>query len=289
LEGLTVELVARLALAAVLLWAAAAKARGPRAAAGRFAAAGVPPAAALPAVAAVVAVEAALGVALLLGLATTAAAAAAAALGLAFAAFLLRARARGKRVLPCGCFGSDRERPVGLLVARALGLAALAALVLAPTPSPSLEAALAAAVVALALAVAVLAALLLALYRQVGVLLLRVNPQGALELDDEGPPLGRGAPALEGLRGRGVELVWFTSPDCSLCRTLAPSLAALGRGGLAVHTVADAADLAVWNVPGTPFAVQVIDGIVASKGTANTLEQLESLLATGRQRMHAVA
>jgi hypothetical protein len=44
-----------------------------------------------------------------------------------------------------------------------------------------------------------------------------------------------------------------------------------------------------WNVPGTPFVVHLVDGIVAAKGTVNTLEELETLLDTGRARIHAAA
>jgi hypothetical protein len=44
-----------------------------------------------------------------------------------------------------------------------------------------------------------------------------------------------------------------------------------------------------WRVPGTPFAVHVVDGKVAAKGTVNTLEQLDSLLAAGRGRVQLAA
>jgi hypothetical protein len=42
-------------------------------------------------------------------------------------------------------------------------------------------------------------------------------------------------------------------------------------------------------VPGTPFAVHVVDGLVAAKGTVNTLEQLDGLLAAGRGRTQLAA
>ena len=44
-----------------------------------------------------------------------------------------------------------------------------------------------------------------------------------------------------------------------------------------------------WDVPGTPFAVHVVDGIVAAKGTVNTLEQLEALIAVGGARVERAA
>jgi hypothetical protein len=43
-------------------------------------------------------------------------------------------------------------------------------------------------------------------------------------------------------------------------------------------------------VPGTPFLVHVVDGFAAAKGTVNSLEQLDGLVALGTARMdHAPA
>jgi hypothetical protein len=147
-------------------------------------------------------------------------------------------------------------------------------------------------VAVLALAVVVLAGLVLALYRQVGVLTLRVGPGVALELAEEGPAVGDDAPALDGLTRLGSELAVFFSADCRLCRSLAPGVRALAREGLPVHVVyeEDAPDaFERWRVPGTPFAVHLVDGIVAAKGTVNTLEQLDGLLAAGRGRTQLAA
>ena len=133
----------------------------------------------------------------------------------------------------------------------------------------------------------VLAGLVLALYRQVGVLTLRLGPGVALELAEEGPEVGADAPQLDGLARRGAELAVFFSADCRLCRSLAPGVRALAREGLPVHVVYEEEAPEVfegWRVPGTPFAVHVVDGIVAAKGTVNSLEQLDSLLAAGRAR-----
>ena len=45
-----------------------------------------------------------------------------------------------------------------------------------------------------------------------------------------------------------------------------------------------------WDVPGTPFVVALVDGIAVAKGTVNTLEEIEGLLALGRARLaHAAA
>jgi hypothetical protein len=133
----------------------------------------------------------------------------------------------------------------------------------------------------------VLGALVLALYRQVGVLTLRVGPGVALELAEEGPVLGEAAPELEALAETGPELAVFFSPGCRLCRQLAPAVRALARDGLPVHVIYENEEPETferWAIPGTPFAVHVVDGIVVAKGTVNTLEQLEQLLAVGAER-----
>ncbi|MDX6378239.1 MAG: hypothetical protein QOE98_2542 [Gaiellaceae bacterium] len=219
--------------------------------------------------------------------------AAAAGLMVAFTAHLLLARARGARALPCNCFGAGRDRPAWLLISRALGLALLAGLVAIEPSSPSGDALLIAAVVVLAVVVAALAVLVLALYRQVGILSLRIAPRHALELAEEGPELGAEAPEMDGLERSGEELVAFLGAGCRVCHDLEPSLRALAREGLAVRLVYDVSDdgaIERWGVPGTPFVVALGDGIALAKGTVNTLEEIEGLLALGRARLaHAAA
>jgi hypothetical protein len=215
-------------------------------------------------------------------------------LGAVFVAALAQARLRGVERLRCGCFGASEGRTT-LLLLRAGGftaLAALAAFTEGSEVSASRDTLVLVALGVLAVAVAVLALLVLALYRQVGVLTLRLGPRVPLELADEGPDLGEPAPALEGLQRRGAELVAFFSPGCRVCRQLAPGVAALARHGLAVRVVEETEDeLAFerWNVPGTPFVVHLVDGVVAAKGTVNTLEEVEELLATGGARVNAAA
>jgi len=166
-----------------------------------------------------------------------------------------------------------------------------------------------------------LALLSLALARQVGTLHLRLGPRGALEIDQEGPPLGEAPEPLDlaDLDGRPVsiggpgasQLVLFVSPDCPVCRDVLPSLGAAARaGGLSPVVVADIEPgdthelldrvrapvapapfaLERYGVPGTPFAV-VFDrmGVVRAKGTVNNLEQLEGLVDTARRREHELA
>jgi hypothetical protein len=143
-----------------------------------------------------------------------------------------------------------------------------------------------AAFVALWVAVLALLALVLSLYRQVGVLHLRMGPGFAFEHEAEGPPLGEPAPA--GIAGR---LLVFTSRACPVCAQITPGLRALAHDhALAVqHVAVDEPDgdqaAEEFAVPGTPYAVFVDPaGIVRAKGTVNTLEQLEGVVVAGRAR-----
>ena len=165
--------------------------------------------------------------------------------------------------------------------------------------------------------VIVLCVLVVALARQIGTLHLRLGPRGALELDEEGPPLGDAPPARDAqdIDGRQVtiggpgraQLLLFVSPGCMVCGQVLPSLPAMARThgleaialseedeietrrDLAVHRgvrlVAGYEHFSAYAVPGTPFAV-ILDrlGVVRGKGTVNNLEQLEGLVATARQR-----
>ena len=289
------ELTLRIILAAVLAWAAVAKLRDPRELVAAVGDHGVPrPLRAATAVALVVA-EATLAVLLLVPATARAAGVGVAVLGLVFAASLGAMRLRGRRRAPCGCFGGTRSRPVGLLALRALALAAAGALVAsgaADRGAPSGPVLVGAALVVLAAAVVVLAVLVLALYRQVGVLESRLGPRRALEIAEEGPPVGAPVPPLPGLEGRGGELVAFSSPGCRLCAEIAPALDALEREGLPVRRVnedLDAPSFATWGVPGTPFVVYVVDGRAAAKGLVNTLEQIEELIEVGEERVGAAA
>ena len=144
---------------------------------------------------------------------------------------------------------------------------------------------------------AVLAVVVVALARQIGVLHLRLDPLGALEVDDEGPGLGE-APPPRNARARagsavfvggvgGQRLLAFVSPTCPVCERVLPSLpAAADAFGLELQVVSDPELERAYNVPGVPFVV-VFDefGIVRSKGTVNTLEQVEGLVDTARRRI----
>jgi uncharacterized membrane protein YphA (DoxX/SURF4 family) len=278
----------RLAVAAILLWAAASKLTA-RPSGKWLGAIGIPAGLRAATFVVVAIAEAVVGALLLAGVEE--AAYAALALGVLFVAALAGARARGVRRLQCGCFGA-KERSVELVLLRAVGFTALAALATVQPSTPSRDTLVLVALAVLALAVVVLAGLVLALYRQVGVLTLRLGPGVPLELEEEGPPVGTTAPELDGLARLGSELAVFFSADCRLCRSLAPGVRALAREGLPVQIVyeEEAPDaFERWRVPGTPFAVHVVDGQVAAKGTVNTLEQLDGLLAAGRGRAHLAA
>jgi methylamine dehydrogenase accessory protein MauD len=172
---------------------------------------------------------------------------------------------------------------------------------------------------ALWILVILLGVLVVALARQVGTLHLRMGPRGALELDEEGPPLGETPQpvAATDLDGREVwiggpgegQLVVFVSPGCPICREVLPGVPAAARAGRlepvvvtdaeepeAVATYARAGVGAAvvagpglgerYGVPGTPYAV-VIDasGAVRAKGTVNNLEQVEGLVDTALRRV----
>ncbi|MDQ3890234.1 MAG: thioredoxin family protein, partial [Actinomycetota bacterium] len=210
----------------------------------------------------------------------------------AFSAIVARARLAGARRLRCGCFGT-KERSSALVLVRALAFTALAGVAaFGDELRPSRDALFLAALAALAVAVAVLAVLVLALYRQVGVLALRIGPRAALELAEEGPNVGAATPPLAGLSREGGVLVAFFSAGCRLCRELAPAVRALEREGLRVRIVyeeEEAEAFGDWNVPGSPFVVYALDGKVAAKGLVNTLEQLDDLVALGVARRQRAA
>lgn len=157
-----------------------------------------------------------------------------------------------------------------------------------------------------------------ALARQIGTLHLRLGPRGALEMDDEGPPLREappsfalrdiaGIPITVGGPGRAQCLV-FVSPGCKLCEEILPSIPVVAEASAMepivlsdsdAHetsvaygsrklkaSVVPAHDVAVaYSVPGTPYAV-ILDelGIVRAKGAINNLEQMEGLVDTARKR-----
>jgi methylamine dehydrogenase accessory protein MauD len=159
-------------------------------------------------------------------------------------------------------------------------------------------------VVVLVLVAVVQAFALLAVMRQVGGLLVRLNPTGVGDVES-GPEVDALLEIPGVLPGRPA-LVVFGSPSCTLCRYLEPAVAAIRANyeEIDVLVVAtggdDAAERAVyaqkfghsgrgdipelakdWNVQGTPFAVGLgADHRVRVRGVANTLDHLESVAET---------
>lgn len=161
-----------------------------------------------------------------------------------------------------------------------------------------------------------LGVVVLALARQLGLVLVRTGPLGGAAVTDEGPPIGSQISPLEleplggslvriPSKGRRTLLV-FVSQSCSACADLLPALRTIAvseRSEIAVvlASVANASPLSPelleslarigvpyvtsptlaeqMNVRGFPFAVVISsDGITQSKGIVNNVVQLESLL-----------
>jgi len=257
----------------VLLGAAAAKAADRTGTMVALTAYGVPGRLAAPAFALLVAVEAGLAAALAAGLDGAPHAAA-----LVLAGFLVAqviALVQGNEGAPCGCFGAG-----GRLSRAAAGRTALLACACAALPllgaGPGLPLVLTAAVAA---AVVVLAAGR------------RSAPLGALELAGEGPPLNEPSPLagwFEEAPAGDLRLALFTSPDCGLCRRIAPAADALAHDGLVVRRFGEVEDTEAWaaaRVPGAPFAIALdAGGIVLAKGTVNDGRQLASIVDAARAR-----
>lgn len=279
------------ALAAILLLAAALKAVSPRAGQSGLAAFGLRrPAARRIAWAAAIVAEAGLGIGVALG--SSLAAYLAAALLVGYGAALAQALARGRAGEPCGCFGA-RSRVGAAAVARNLVLAAgLAAVPSLSAVDPSTEGWLALGLAIASAALGALAVGVLALAREVGELRLRVGSGSALEIPDEGPELGARSELIEGfapVAGARVAAAIFSSEGCPVCRTLEPAIEYLARDPVVALRVFDEhRDHEAWralSVPGSPYAVALgLDGTVLAKGTFNTLDQLESVLATAERR-----
>lgn len=167
--------------------------------------------------------------------------------------------------------------------------------------------------------VLVLAFVVVALARQIGTLHLRLGPRGALEMDDEGPPLGEAPPAddLQDTSGAPVRIggpgeaqfLLFVSPGCGVCEQVLPSVPVVASAGrLKPYVLTDmdedetrlayankrvgAPTLSArflvqrWDIPGTPYVI-VLDetGVVRAKGTVNNLEQMEGLVDSAQRRM----
>lgn len=139
---------------------------------------------------------------------------------------------------------------------------------------------------ALWLTVLALGISVIALLRQIGVLHTRVAPMG-VHFAGEGPELDTEAPIVDGLdyTTTPYTLLAFTSPSCEICASLKPALERLARGydEIDLHLIdhdAMPSTFSDFRVRSTPYLIAIDDdGIVRSRGVANTLDQVEEMLA----------
>jgi Methylamine utilisation protein MauE len=285
------EVAARLVLGGVLAAASLAKLASPgssRAAMATFGVAGRRAQAV--AWALLVASELALAAGVIAGSAT--AAWLAATLVALFAATMVGAILRGRAGAPCACFGARSTVGWGAVARNAALALAFAALPLLPEGELSTDEWLGVGLGLALVACAGLAVAVLALAREVGMLRLRLGPEAALEIPEEGPALGSRTDAIQRFRldpETSLALAVFTSEGCHVCRALEPAIAALaGEPAVAVATFEESAESGLWTelgIPGSPFAVAFdLDGLVLAKGTFNNLAQLESVLAAAERR-----
>jgi hypothetical protein len=206
-----------------------------------------------------------------------------------FAVGLAVQLARGRGGAPCGCFGSRSRISTGSL-ARTIALAAACASIPGlSSVRPTTQAWLVTGLLAAFVAIAALVVAVIALAREVGELRLSLGPQSALSISSEGPPLGSRPPVIDRFDlPANFALGVFSSATCPICEALEPAVRLVGREpGIAVQVFDEAQDADVWqalSIPGSPYAV-VLDesGVVVSKGTFNTLAQLESVLAAAER------
>lgn len=134
--------------------------------------------------------------------------------------------------------------------------------------------------------VLVLGFAVIALLRQIGVLHTRVAPMG-IHFAGEGPDLDTVAPAVPMVdyQASPYTLLAFTSPTCEICAKLKPALQRLSRSYDEVdlriidHEI-EPSSFSDFRVRSTPYLIAVDgDGIVRSRGVANTLDQAEEMLA----------
>ena len=203
-----------------------------------------------------------------------------------FTLALVVAIARGRTGSPCGCFGTRSRIGWWAVTRTALLALAFAALAVVPDTEPSTNTWLEIGLGVALAAVVVLGVAVLALAREVGELKLAIAPQAALSIDHEGPEIGSRLDLADRFeRSAPVLVAVFSSPGCSLCHALEPSLRLVASDpDVELEVFDEEADAEVWHelaIPGSPFAVALgPDGEVLAKGTFNSLYQLESVIAS---------
>lgn len=280
------ELFVAVLLGATLVWSGAAKLRAPAAAASGLRTFGLPGRAAL--VVALAVTEIGLGATVATGAWWQASAAAACLLGV-FAVALAVALRRGGGGAPCACFGA-RSRLSGLAVGRGAALACgFAVLAVGQARDAGTQTWTAIVASTALLGVGVMGVLLMGLAREVAALRMRLGPQMALELEGEGPDLGDRHAALAMHDADRLHVAVFTSEGCAMCHALAPAVDEVARDpGLVVSRLDEHREAGTWRdlaIPGSPYAVvSDHDGVALSKGTFNSLGQLDALIAAARVR-----
>ncbi len=233
-----------------------------------------------------------LGLALSVVAGSRAAAWLAAALMATFAATMVSAIMRGRAGAPCACFGARSTVGWAQVARNAVLAAAFAGLTFLPREELSTDQWLGLGLAGALLACIGLAIAVLALAREVGMLRLRVGPEGALEIPEEGPQLGSRSDLLERFSPdpeTELALAVFVSRGCRVCAALEPSISVLANDPrVAVASFEEETERVVWErlaIPGSPFAVALdLEGTVLAKGTFNNLAQLESVLAAAHRR-----
>ena len=175
-------------------------------------------------------------------------------------------------------------------------------------------------IVVLLLAVAVLA-----LTRQVGVLHERIGPVGALAMG-RGPQPGEAAPKVAArtlgsavlniggvLPAGTMQLLFFVSPTCPVCKTLLPTAKAFAetesldlvlvgdgdaaehrkmatRFGISYERFVNSTEVGrAFQVGKLPYAVLISElGIIVAHGLVNTREHLESLVVAHETGLHSL-
>ncbi|MDV6294695.1 redoxin domain-containing protein [Rhodococcus aetherivorans] len=172
------------------------------------------------------------------------------------------------------------------------------------------------AIIVLVVAVAVLFLMVLALAREIGRVQVRLGPLGA-RMMDTGPKIEQAGPSFRGLTdhvGRTVgvgghrdrpQLLLFTAPTCSTCKSLLPGIRAMAKAEKDLDVVivsdgtpeehrqflagsnigtelsyVDGRDVGIaYQVGTTPYGV-ILDehGRIRAKGLCNHMAQVESLL-----------
>ena len=178
--------------------------------------------------------------------------------------------------------------------------------------------------VALTVMFLVLTVLFLALARQVGILLERVNPVGAM-INNDGPAIGDQSDTfyLDTLDGKKVEigtesgkkqLVFFLSPTCPVCKSLLPAIKDISKSEAWLNVVlASDGDPVVhrkfvqknaleqlpyvisshlgmtYHVSKLPYAVLLDEtGVVLSKGLINSREKFESIFVAAESGYRSI-